>query len=469
MSKMGSLLLVSVLSACAITEAQNRIPAERPFIKRTPVAVAWARIIGQSAEGYRLERGPWIPYIDSDLKIARQSANAFDHLEYSLDANGNIVLDQNQGYGDSCVPPLVNPAQRYFFGDAFDVGLNYNDLKTVPAAAGATSTRSGFAWYDNKGVHLSNMAVFIATSENWVTNVASVNNPGVAGRQDYTGVIVSYGPDTGQGDPYFSDVDLEGTGLSWTMPADGTGGYLCMPGDFDSINDTFAIGKGQMMQWGLKDGNPAAVEDPNSWIDGFPLNGTFDGGDFMFMDFSGSGVCPAADVLGPTVCFFFQQSQAVTLAPIATTVGLGSVVSGNNGSLAADDSNPLKLCKAFVPNVGSPRVRFDSDFVSPILTPSAVSLALKARMTTGGAFKVRAFLADRTGNAFTFGLANQIVADSSIALSFNQYSGNATGVVARHVYSDGSMRSRVEIQQTGFSAVAVPCSEFEALNVTVAP
>lgn len=155
------------------------------------------------------------------------------------------------------------------------------------------------------------------------------------------------------------------------------------------------------------------------------------------------------------------------LAPTSLTVGLGSIVSGNNASLGQDDGNPLKLCKAFVPNVGSPRVRFDSDFTSPVATPSNVKVVLKARMTTGGAFKVRAFVADRTGGGFAYGAANQAIADTTINLSYALYQGNSPQP-SLNVHTDGTLRTRVEIQQTGFSAVAVPCTEFEFLNVHVA-
>lgn len=169
------------------------------------------------------------------------------------------------------------------------------------------------------------------------------------------------------------------------------------------------------------------------------------------------------------------NNPPVTLAPISTSIGLGQIISGNNASLAADDANPLKICKAFVPNVGSPRIRFDSDFLSPYLTATTLKLDLKARMTTGGAFAVRAFLADVSGtDSFTYGAANQVIADTAIALSFANYSSGAIAP-GTHIdtdadsITDGTVRARVEIQQTGFSAVAVPCSEFELLNLTVTP
>lgn len=177
----------------------------------------------------------------------------------------------------------------------------------------------------------------------------------------------------------------------------------------------------------------------------------------------------------PSVSQNITVGSSVTLAPTSTSVGLGQLISGNNASLANDDQNPMKLCKAFVPNVASPIMRFDSDFLSPFVPATSISVDLKARMTTGGAFKVRAFLADVSGaGTFVYGVANQVIADTVINLSFASYSsGSVSGT--NHVDADadatpnGTVRTRVEIQQTGFSAVAVPCSEFERLNITVTP
>ena len=167
--------------------------------------------------------------------------------------------------------------------------------------------------------------------------------------------------------------------------------------------------------------------------------------------------------------------QAVVLAPVSFNVGLGQTVSGNNASLAGDDANPLKICKAFVPNQTSPRIRFDATFLSPYLTPASLKLDMKSRMTTGGSFNVRGFLADTSGSGtFTYGAANQVIADSTINLTFANYS-SGTIAPGTHVdtdadaTADGTIVARVEIQQTGFSAVAVPCSEFEFVNVTVTP
>lgn len=469
MSVLGRVLLVFASLFPVLCLGQIRPAPETPPVRLVPKAVAWARIVGHTDRGLKLEVGPWQPYDASQVHVARQTENAFDQLEYVFDVSGDIVPSQNPNYGDSCVPPLPDGAQRYFFGDAFEVGNYYNDIKCVPASAGTTSTRCGFAWYDNKGVAFLNMAVFVATTENWVTDASHVNDPTATGRGDNTGVIVSFGPDTGTGAPYYSDVDVEGTGLGWTIPASGHGGIVCAAGDYDSFNHVMTLGKSQMMLWGRKPNNPAAAEDPFCWIDGFPFNATLGESDFMSLDYSGTGVCPTACVLGPTVCLFTSGTGSQVLRPTVTTILLGAVVSGDNASLAADDGNPLKVCKAFVPNQTSPRIRTESDFVSPFLTPSSIELKLKARMTTGGNFKVRAFLADRTGGQYTYGLPNQVLSDSTLGLGFTEFTANPTGQISRFVASDGSMRVRLEIQQTGFSAVAVPCAEFEVLNLTVGP
>lgn len=161
------------------------------------------------------------------------------------------------------------------------------------------------------------------------------------------------------------------------------------------------------------------------------------------------------------------------LSPLNVTIGLGQLISGNVGSLKGDDQNALKICKAFVPNQTSPIIRFDSDYVTSLLSATSIKVDLKARMTTGGLFAVRTFLADVSGSGtFVFGGANQVIPDSVINLTFANYTSGAIAP-GNHIDTDadatpnGTIRSRVEIQQTGFSAVAVPCSEFEQLSVTV--
>lgn len=465
----GRVAGLCLLVAASLSFGQSERVFSSPVHRRAPLAYAWAKIKKTTGPAYLLEQGDWHPYRQDEVSLARQTANAFDQFEYSFDQDGGIVPNQNTLYGDSCVPPLSDPAQRYFLGDGFDCGLVYNDIKTVGSAAGKTSSRAGFSWYARQNARFDNLAVFIATTENWTNQLGSANTPGASGRNDYAGVLFSYGPETGSGIASYSDVDLSGAGLGWQLPMDGQGGCLAMAGDYDSFGHTFSVGKAQMMLWGLKSGNPSTSESPECWLDANPTNGTFDAADLMVLDFSGTGICQSVSTLGPCVCFFFDQSGPVVLTPTSLSVGLGAIVTGSSASLGSDDGNVLKLCKAFVPNFASPRLRFDADFLSPYPALSGVELRLKARMSTGGTFKVRGFLADRTGSGFTYGPPNQLLSDTAIGLTFQSYSAQGTGLLNRFVNSDGSMRARVEIQQTGFSAVPVPCSEFESLNVVVSP
>lgn len=164
----------------------------------------------------------------------------------------------------------------------------------------------------------------------------------------------------------------------------------------------------------------------------------------------------------------FGASVEYVVAPTSFNFALGILQSGTNSSLALDDGDVMKACKGFVPNLSSPIVRLDVDFTSPVDTLSAVKLVYKTRMTTGGAFVTRGFVADRTGGAFTYGAANQAVPDSTINLTWNTYAGFSPQP-GLDVASDRSMRARLEIKQTGFSAVSVPCTEFEYVNLHLNP
>ena len=424
----------------------------------------------------RLVLGPKVTLQDDAFGTAVATNTAFDCYEWDATQFPTVLAPgDNPAYGSQCG---AVGSQRWFLGESYTSGVNsYNDMQCLPAANGVLCTRSAFAWnIATDGVSattLANMSVIVGTCENY--DLATPGGPfdgGTNGRGDLDAWMFQYGPITQNpgGGYQFSDVDF-GPGVDgWHMPSDGTGAYYVSVGDYDEASNTWTYDVAQNMLWGTYSAAQGS-QDSTQMDDDNPADTTWDPVN-EFYDYA-FGVCP--DPLGVMACFLYESAQPVTLAPSSFTVGLGSVISGDVNSLASDDANALKLCKAFVPNQTSPRIRFDADFTSPYLTPSSIQLDLKARMTTGGAFKVRAFLADVSGtDSFVYGAANQVIADTLINLTFASYSSGSMAP-GTHVdtdadtTADGTVRARVEIQQTGFSAVAVPCSEFELLNLTVNP
>ena len=166
----------------------------------------------------------------------------------------------------------------------------------------------------------------------------------------------------------------------------------------------------------------------------------------------------------------------MTITPTAYNVLLGSTAAGTVADVQSingdtTNANKLKLCKALVPTLTSPKVRVDFDFTSPYLAATAVSMSVNANMTNGGSFAIRGFVADRTGGGFVYGAANQAIADTPILLNGNNgqnFSGNSPQPTL-NIHTDGTMRARIEIQQTGLSPVAVPCVAIDYVALTVTP
>lgn len=427
---------------------------------------------------YRLVLGKKINLQEGDIFPTVATNTAFDCFEWDASQFPNaIVPGDNPAYGGACG---VSGPDRWFLGDTYSSGVNsYNDMTVVNGSAGKLCSRAAFAWnIATDGIHsrsLTNMAVIVGTCEAYdLATPGGLFDNGANGRGDLDRYLIQYGAytqDPVNGGYVYDDVQFANQSDGWHMPADGLGGYYVSVGDYDAGTNTWTSDVAQNMLWGTY--SPAqGSQDLTQFDDDYPADGSWDPANENYTyDYD---VCP--DPLGSMACFLWENAASpVTLTPTSFTVGLGAVASGNLASLAADDANALKICKAFVPNFTSPRIRLDATYLSPYLTATSVQLDMKARMTTGGAFNVRGFLADTSGSgSFAYGGANQVIADSTINLSFASYSSGAVAS-GNHIDTDsdatpdGTIVARTEIQQTGFSAVAVPCAEWEFMTVTVTP
>ena len=465
-----SAVLLTAVSAGVQAQKLPTAPTLAPCLGHGPNPLYAQKVLGSKKVNGKVQLilGPKVFFSHNEFNVARSTGVAYDNYEYIPGTENvfGIPPDENPGYSPNC----ALAGARWWYGDTADQQY-YNDMTLAPGTAGKLAQRYATGASLHNGTTYANFAMIIYTCENYDPSAPGDVGFGSGNRGDLTGWSFSYGAQTGTGGWYIWDFDTTDFGgtVNWQLPVDGSGGYVTLCGDLDTNTGTL-VESGQTMLWGTKPtGNPS-YQDLTMFLDA-NLDGIFDSAtEYYGWDF---GLCP--DPLGSMAAFFVDNAQPVTLAPTSFTVGLGSIVSGDNNSLAADDANALKLCKAFVPNQTSPRIRFDANFTSPFLTPSALQLDLKARMTTGGAFKVRAFLADVSGtDTFNYGVANQVIADTTINLTFANYSSGSMAP-GTHVDTDldttpdGTVRARVEIQQTGFSAVAVPCSEFEFLNLTVTP
>ncbi len=459
-------LLGLVLFAKVSCFAQNFEPMHGTFRRQIPLSIAPAKIKIENHGRIEFEVGAWQPYNNQSFFPTSQTLSAFDEFEYSIAGNGAIVPDQNPNFGSTCSPPLSTPGSRYSFGNSFTCGLTYNDMKIFPAAEGKISARCGvgYTWRTNQ--FLNNATIFVGTCENWSLSLPSANDGSISGRHDYVGVLLNFGQITTNNDPLYADVDLSSTSLGWTLPADGQGGSLLVCGDFNTITNTMTLGKGQPLHWGLKSANPFGPESGFEWLDAFPEDGSLGSSDLF--DFTGTpNICPNMDSLGQMVCFFYDSgSSQQTLAPSNLSVLLGNVTAGGVTSLNSDDGQFLRICKALVPTLTSPKLRFDLDYLCPFLPPGSITQRVTGKMANGGLYKLRGMLADRGGGGFSYPPSAIVIQDQSMSLALQSYSGSSSNP-ASQIGTDRIIRARLEIYQTGLSPVPVPCSEFDSVTLDV--
>ncbi len=155
-------------------------------------------------------------------------------------------------------------------------------------------------------------------------------------------------------------------------------------------------------------------------------------------------------------------STTETLAPNGNTINLGKVSSGDLSSLAADDGNALTVCKFIVPSQTSPIVRMTQTYTTTKPSPTAIELDVKAKLVNAGAFKIRGFQ-----HNYSTSSDDQVIADTTLTLSYATYTGTASGTLTNYVGASNAMQTKVEIQQTGPSTVTAPCVSFEFINLKV--
>ena len=471
---MKFLAMSAVVSTSVVAFAQKTPHLAPPGMKAVPKYAQ--KILGMTQVGNQIHPilGPKIPYKHYEVGIARSVSMAFDNFEYDpAQVATDLVPGENAAYGASCQPGVPRGA-RWWFGQSYVDGGKYNDMTLAAGSAGAVGKRFGTGWTYPVGTVLVDACLVIGSCENfsttdpgnWATNTGS--------RGDLDSWLITYGAVTMPAGWFSTDLDTTdfGGAVTWGLPVDGSGGYYVVPGDFDSGTNTITIGNGQVMLWGTKAGNPSQQIDLQ--FDDDNADAAWDPTlELYSYDYTSAGtVCPP--ILGILGTFLYDAPAVIT--PTAYNVLLGSTAAGTVADVQSingdtTNANKLKLCKALVPTLTSPKVRVDFDFTSPYLAATAVSMSVNANMTNGGSFAIRGFVADRTGGGFVYGAANQAIADTPILLNGNNgqnFSGNSPQPTL-NIHTDGTMRARIEIQQTGLSPVAVPCVAIDYVALTVTP
>lgn len=167
----------------------------------------------------------------------------------------------------------------------------------------------------------------------------------------------------------------------------------------------------------------------------------------------------------PVLCMaaLFPIVALAQIPPDTLTVNLGRVQAGNLQSLRADDFNPLVLCKFFVPNIGSPFIKFTCTSSTGYPSCSDYILRLKVKMLHAGLFQCTL----KAYNYATGGyVANQT---STVNLNYSTIQVHLVQGAEDYLSLDGEVRAEVSVNQQGPGSAAFPCASFELLHWFLTP
>ncbi|MBS1713378.1 MAG: hypothetical protein JST30_03490 [Armatimonadetes bacterium] len=144
------------------------------------------------------------------------------------------------------------------------------------------------------------------------------------------------------------------------------------------------------------------------------------------------------------------------VAPTTATVNLGKVSSGSVANLAVEDGQALKVCKFVVPNQNASPVTVTLDATAPLTSCSALKLRARTKMTNSGVYT-------QTLELWNWNTSNWDTTDVRTDAMTTNYTTRdlvATGSLSRLLRpSDGALRSRYRVKQTGPSSTLLWCHE----------
>jgi hypothetical protein len=155
----------------------------------------------------------------------------------------------------------------------------------------------------------------------------------------------------------------------------------------------------------------------------------------------------------------------VPVAPSSFTVNLGKKDAGNAASLASVDGDALRVCKFLVPNLVVPPVNVQLDGTFSSGNCLGVTLRVVSRMQQAGAFSQTLEL----WNWNTGDWDAKDVRTDPVNLSFATRELVVSGDTRRILKSDGSLRARYRIKQTGPAATIIWCQETDQAVWMMAP
>ena len=158
------------------------------------------------------------------------------------------------------------------------------------------------------------------------------------------------------------------------------------------------------------------------------------------------------------------QIPAHVVAPDDLKVPLGKLDHGDLASLSDLDTDSLRVCKFFVPNLTIDPVQIKV-FAHLFEVPQFLSLYSTSRLTVAGSFQQTLELFDQSTQSYGDGDFRV----DPINLSMATHRLDATGDLSRYVGQGGVLEARYKVKQTGFSASYAWCSDVDQLVWVTTP
>jgi len=251
----------------------------------------------------------WVQLGDSQRGPATKIMHwdAFEAIQDRLDPGYGVPTD-DAGAGCTGFLPV---GYRWFFGATYNNPFVSNDMTDV-VPGDATKVWKGWNWNGDGAGGALQCYIAVFTTEDWlICDGAGGGDDGTASA--YPGVIYDFGVLAPGAGYYYTNIDLDGTTLFHTMPADGSGGEIeIFAMAFDGTTLTLAP-QAQPMLWGTGEDEPGpsiriGTQDFATYDDDAPTDGVHDliaeCYDYTF------GVCP--DPLCAMTAFLSKETGGCT-------------------------------------------------------------------------------------------------------------------------------------------------------------
>ena len=150
------------------------------------------------------------------------------------------------------------------------------------------------------------------------------------------------------------------------------------------------------------------------------------------------------------------------VAPNSFQVFRGRVDAGNVANLAEDDGQILRMCRFIVLNSTEPAIQMEVQGTATYLNPTRLSVAVRSKMVTSGAFTQQLIMVDENGvQSPTVRRTDSLgLSELHLRLTTNTNAGD-------FVAPDGTVKLRINIRQVGPTATSIWCAEFDRVAWTV--